>query len=278
MHPSSTSETLALEVLTPAIGAVVHGVDLSRPLEEDAWQQVHAAFLAHHVLFFPEQQLTVDDYVRFAERFGTPDTPRKLKGETLHPVVPVLENDGSKPVVGARWHADNTDFAAPPLGAMLYCETLPALGGDTLWASTAAAYDALDARLRQIIDPLQAVHDNSRVRARYGDAGMLAGDAQHITPQAVHPVVRTHPQTGRKSLFVNAVYTQHIVGLAEHESRHLLDLLLAHVARPEFQVRHRWRERTLAVWDNRATQHYAVADYRGRRRMWRIEIQGDRPV
>ena len=264
-----------VERLAPAIGAEIHGVDLGKPLDDAAFARIHDALMQHQVVFFRDQDMDQDRHMALAQRFGAPLYSKKLKlyGDK-YDSMSLLENDGSKVAIGEMWHADNTDFESPPMGALLYCEVAPSVGGDTIWASMTAAYDALSAGTRAHIDGLRAQHDNSNVQRRYAGKDMLRGDGLAVGAPVEHPVVHRHPVTGRKALFVNSNYTQRIVGVSDTESQHLLHMLYEHIKRPEFQVRFRWRAGSLAIWDNRCTQHYARDDYRELRRMRRVQIAG----
>lgn len=266
---------IRVEPLAPTIGAEIHGIDLSRPVDDAVFARIHDALMAHQVVFLRDQSLDPDAQVALSRRFGEPLFSRKLKlyGDK-HDSLSLLENDGSKIAVGSVWHTDNTDFDAPPMGSLLYCEVAPSVGGDTIWASMTAAYDALAPATRAHLETLYALHDNSNVQRRYAGTGLLRDDGLAVAKPARHPVVHRHPVTGRKSLFVNANYTTRIAGVSDAESQHLLQMLFAHVLRPEFQVRFRWRAGSLAIWDNRCTQHYALGDYRELRRMRRVQIAG----
>jgi taurine dioxygenase len=266
-----------VERLAPAIGAEIHGVDLSRPIDDATFERIHDALMQHQVVFFRDQDMDPDLHMALATRFGAPLYSKKLKmyGDK-YDSMSLLENDGSKIAIGALWHADNTDFETPPMGALLYCEIAPSVGGDTIWASMYAAYEALAEGTRAHIDRLTALHDNSNVRRRYAGQDMLRGDGLAVGAPVEHPVVHRHPVTGRKALFVNSNYTQRIVGVSDTESQHLLHMLYEHIKKPEFQVRFRWRAHSLAIWDNRCTQHYALDDYNELRRMRRVQITGAR--
>lgn len=268
-------QAIRVEPIAPAIGAEIHGIDLGRDLDDAAFARIHDALMAHQVVFFRDQALDPDRHMALARRFGAPLYSKKLKlyGDK-YDSMSLLENDGTKIAVGSVWHADNTDFEAPPMGALLYCEVAPGVGGDTIWASMTAAYDALAEGTRAWLDSLSALHDNSNVRRRYAGQDILRGGGEAVDAPVAHPVVHRHPVTGRKALFVNANYTTRIVGLSDTESRHLLQMLYEHVKQPEFQVRFRWRKGSLAIWDNRCTQHYALDDYHELRRMRRVQIAG----
>lgn len=263
--------------LALALGAEISGVDLSAPLDDATFAAIHDALMEHQVIFFRDQQLSMERQLELASRFGTPTYSKKLPKYEGHDYTSLIQTDGSTINVGGKWHTDNTDFPAPPMGAVLYCEQTPSYGGDTLFASMYMAYDTLSPGLRAHLDGLQALHDNSDVVRRFAGTAFLNQEAANVPPPSKHPVVRVHPVTGRKALYVNSSYTRSILGVPDVESRHLLNMLLEHVQLPEFQVRFKWQPGSVAIWDNRCTQHYAPNDYRESRRMRRVQIDGDVP-
>lgn len=275
--------TLTIEPISPALGAIVSGVRLADPLDDAARRQIEQALLDHHVLFFRDQPLTPTQQANFAARFGDlhihpiyPSSPEQREVIVLDTAVTDVRDN-------AIWHTDVTFLETPALGAVLAAKQLPPYGGDTLWASGIAAFEALSKPLQQLLDGLTATHDISKSfpQERFGatDADLARlEEARRKNPPRSHPVIRTHPVTGRKALFVSDGFTTRINELEPAESRAVLDLLFAHFARPEFTVRWRWRENDVAFWDNRVTQHYAVDDYRPQRRvMHRATILGDKP-
>ncbi|MDG9855432.1 taurine dioxygenase [Pseudomonas nitroreducens] len=275
--------TLSIEPISPALGAVVSGVRLADPLDDAAQRQIEQALLDHHVLFFRDQPLTPSQQANFAARFGDlhihpiyPSSPEQREVIVLDTAVTDVRDN-------AIWHTDVTFLETPALGAVLAAKQLPPYGGDTLWASGIAAFEALSKPLQQLLDGLTATHDISKSfpQERFGatDADLARlEEARRKNPPRSHPVIRTHPVTGRKALFVSDGFTTRINELEPAESRAILDLLFAHFARPEFTVRWRWKENDVAFWDNRVTQHYAVDDYRPQRRvMHRATILGDKP-
>ncbi|MGE0153795.1 MAG: TauD/TfdA dioxygenase family protein [Reyranellaceae bacterium] len=266
-----------VEKIAPAIGAEIHGLDLGQREDEDTFKFLHDALMEHQVIFLRDQTLDPDRHMRLAQRFGTPLYSKKLKmyGDK-YDSLSLLENDGTKIAVGSVWHTDNTDYEEPPMGSLLYCEVAPRVGGDTIWASMYAAYDALAANTKAYIDGLTALHDNSNVRRRYGGQNILSSAAMEVPPPVEHPVVVRHPVTGRKALYVNSNYTVRLKDVSDTESQYVLQMLYDHVKKPEFQVRFRWRAKSLAIWDNRCTQHYALDDYKELRRMRRVQIAGSR--
>lgn len=274
---------LAIRPLAPALGAIVDGVDLSRPLSPGLAAALQDALVTHHVLFFERQSVTPASQRDVAKAFGSLH---------IHPIYPqvedvpeiiVLDTSSNNLPDNDNWHTDVTFIETPPLGALLAAKHLPPNGGDTSWSSTIAAYDALSPPLRELLDGLTAVHDiqKSFPFERWGAGGNEESwqAARRKNPPVVHPVVRVHPVTGRKGLFVNEGFTTRILELSAPESDAVLRLLFAHVAKPEFTIRWRWKEGDIAFWDNRLTQHYALADYLPHRRiMHRATILGDRPV
>jgi|CXWL01.1.fsa_nt_gi taurine dioxygenase len=272
------AQAAIVEKIAPAIGAEIHGLDLGRQENAETFAFLHDALMQHQVIFLRDQSLNVDQHVSLAQRFGTPLYSKKLKmyGDK-YDCLSLLENDGTKIAVGSVWHTDNTDYEEPPMGSLLYCEVAPKVGGDTIWCSMYAAYDALADSTKAYIDDLTALHDNSNVRRRYGGQNILRNDAMEVPPPVEHPVVLRHPVTGRKALFVNSNYTVRLKGVSDTESQYVLNMLYDHVKKPEFQVRFRWRANSLAIWDNRCTQHYALDDYKELRRMRRVQIAGTRP-
>ena len=275
--------SLTITPLSPALGAQISGIDLTREISREQRDAVEQALLQHQVLFFREQPLTPQQQANFAARFGdlhihpiypnVPETPQVLVLDTA--VTDVRDN--------AIWHTDVTFLPTPALGAVLSAKQLPAYGGDTLWASGIAAYEALSAPLRQLLDGLTATHDftKSFPLERFGNTPQDLTRweaARRSNPPLSHPVIRTHPVSGRKSLFVSDGFTTRINELGEAESEAILKFLFAHATRPEFTIRWRWQQHDVAFWDNRVTQHYAVDDYRPQRRvMHRATILGDKP-
>jgi taurine dioxygenase len=270
--------------LTPTIGAVVEGVDLSKPLAHEEIAEIRAALLAHKVIFFEDQHMTPVEQRDFAARFGA------LHTHPLYPGVPeaselfILDNHAANPTDNDAWHTDVTFIETPPLGAVLYAKLLPPDGGDTLWSNMQAAFEGLSRPFAEFLKTLDAVHDFARGFPARGTVAKGAGADKHAKaveehPPVVHPVVRTHPETGADGLFVNFGFTEKVVGLRRKESDAILHMLFEHVTKPEYLVRWKWKPDSIAFWDNRVTQHYAVNDYLPQRRiMHRATILGDRPV
>lgn len=276
--------SLNITPLSPALGALVGGIDLRQPLSDANQQAIEQALLDHQVLFFRAQPIEPRQQAAFALRFGDLHIHPIYPNIPEQPEVLVLDTAVTDVRDNAIWHTDVTFLETPALGAVLAAKQLPAYGGDTLWASSSAAFEALSQPLQRLLDGLTASHDFTRSfpLERFGntpDALERYHEVQRQHPPVIHPVVRTHPVTGRKGLFVNEGFTTRINELEPTESDALLRFLFAHSTRPEFSIRWRWQENDVAFWDNRITQHYAVDDYRPTRRvMHRATILGDRPV
>ena len=270
--------------LTPTIGAVVEGVDLSKPLAHEEIAEIRAALLAHKVIFFEDQQMTPVEQRNFAARFGALHTHPLYPGVPEAPELFILDNHAGNPTDNDAWHTDVTFIETPPLGAVLYAKLLPPDGGDTIWSNMQAAFEGLSRPFAEFLTRLDAVHDFARGFPARGTVAKGAGADKHAKaveehPPVVHPVVRTHPETGADGLFVNFGFTEKIVGLRRKESDAILRMLFEHVTKPEYLVRWKWKPNAVAFWDNRVTQHYAVNDYLPQRRvMHRATILGDRPV
>ncbi|KRW62067.1 taurine dioxygenase [Pseudomonas sp. TTU2014-080ASC] len=276
--------SIQITQLSPALGAQIDGLDLSQPLSAEHIDAIEQALLTHQVLFFRNQPITPQQQADFARYFGDLHIHPIYPNIPDQPEVLVLDTAETDVRDNAIWHTDVTFLEEPALGAVLAAKQLPAFGGDTLWASSSAAFDALSKPLQQLLDGLTATHDFTRSfpLERFGntpDALERYHEVQRKHPPLTHPVVRTHPVTGRKGLFVNEGFTTRINELEPAESEALLKLLFAHSTKPEFTIRWRWQENDIAFWDNRITQHYATDDYRPNRRvMHRATILGDKPV
>ena len=272
-------ERIEVRPLTPRIGAEVHGVDLSQPLDEKTFGEIQAAYLKHQVIFFRDQEITIEQQKDFARRFGELHIHPAHPAYKEHPEVMAIHADeNSKIVAGNGWHSDVSCDAEPPLGTILHMHQVPSSGGDTMFSSMYAAYDALSDTMKEFLDPLTAVHGSEHVyRGRYKDQGV--DDTGKVYPENTHPVVRTHPETGRKGLFVNSAFTTRINGLKPREGKALLNFLCEQIASPEFHCRFKWEVNSIAFWDNRCAQHYALWDYFPEvRHGLRVTIKGDKPV
>jgi alpha-ketoglutarate-dependent taurine dioxygenase len=275
---------LELEPLGPAFGSIVHGLDLLTA-SDDEIVRLRAALVDRKVLFLRDQKLDDDAQVDLGRRIGELTASHPVVGgvDAAHPEVYALDSTDNG--FADVWHTDVTFMKRPPLGSILRSVTLPPSGGDTNWADSQLAYDSLAAPVRQLADQLTAVHDGTRefgyylAQRRGGQGNEWDGEVVTRLDPVEHPVVRVHPETGRKGIFVNPGFTSHIVGVSDAESRSILDLLYAHLTKPEHIVRHRWKLGDVALWDNRSTAHYANRDYGTERRvMHRITLRGDIPV
>ncbi|MBO3675858.1 TauD/TfdA family dioxygenase [Streptomyces sp. NEAU-YJ-81] len=259
------------------IGAEIRGLDLSRPLEPALREELNRALLEWKVLFFRGQHLTPERQRGFARHWGELETNPLLAAGSSEDVVRFDKGSGATPTFENIWHTDVTFRTRPALGAVLQLREVPPVGGDTLWADMAAAYDNLPAEVRDRIDGATAIHDFIPGFARFYGPERLA-PFQEMFPPVEHPVVRTHPETGRRMLFVNTSFTTRITGMEREESDRLLSFLCRQAHVPEYQVRFHWQPGDVAFWDNRATQHYAVNDYAPHRRVAeRVAIEGDQP-
>jgi taurine dioxygenase len=275
--------TIEIDPITPLIGAEIHGVDLSRKIDEETYTALRQALLDYLVIILPDQQIEPEQQLAFARNFGEVEPPHPVF-DTLkeQPEITIIEHGGEKSLpYNDEWHTDVTFRAQPPMASILHARTLPTIGGDTLWANMYAAYDALSSPIRELVNSMAAIHDYYRafgdiVLEGRGGLEKLLDDMRKLPP-VQHPVVRTHPETRHKSLFVNRGFTRRINGLTMVESNHLLDMLFEHTEHPNFQVRHRWRQHDVAMWDNRCTMHLASSDFTGLRRMHRITLLGDTP-
>jgi len=277
------SNVLQVESLTPAIGAVLRGVNLAEPASDELIGDIRQALLKHQVIFFEDQDLTPTQQRDFAARFGALHVHPLYDTDDAHPEIMVIDNHVDNPTDNNFWHTDVTFIETPPMGAVLHARQLPPVGGDTMWASMTAAYRALSKPMQAFLQGLEAVHDFSYAFTPQGLAGSQAGVERYAkavaaNPPVIHPVIRTHPETGEPGIFVNSVFTSRIKGLRREESRALMDFLNRHIQQPEFVVRWRWTPGAVAFWDNRCTQHRAVDDFLPHRRvMHRATVLGEKP-
>jgi taurine dioxygenase len=283
MNAHSSSCGLAVTRIAGALGAEVRGLDLREPLDDARMAGIRRAWLEHLVLFFPDQPLDPDQFMAFAERLGRPVEYPFVAGLPGHPrIIEVKKLEHERTNFGGVWHSDTTYLERPPMASMLISREVPPYGGDTLFANMYLAYETLSDGLRRTLDGLRAVASSSKAdvsRTREDLVRASGRDDARPAYEAVHPVVRTHPETGRRALFVNVAHTVRFEGWTEEESAPLLDVLTRHLIRPEFGCRYAWRPNAIALWDNRCTQHNPVNDYHGFRRvMHRITLEGDRPA
>ncbi len=264
--------------LSPVIGAEISGVDLAA-LQDDEFTAIRQALIDHQVIFFRDQPaLAPEVQIEFARRFGDLHTHPAAPHMDGHPEIFVIHaHKDAKVANGNGWHTDVSCDESPPMGTMLQIRALPETGGDTLWINTCAAYESLSPALQSFLETLTARHESEHIyRGRYSDRGVE--DTDRIYPSAVHPVVRTHPDSGRRALYVNPSFTTRLCELSHDESAALLEYLYRHQQRPEFQVRFRWSRNAIALWDNRSTQHFALWDYwPEERKGHRVTIAGERP-
>jgi taurine dioxygenase len=272
-----------------SLGAEISGLDLARPLAPATADRIRRAFTEHLVLFFRDQRLTPEQHLAFGRVFGHLSRMPYVEHMAEHPdIIAVLKEADERKIstFGNAWHSDFSFLEAPPLGSILYAREVPSHGGDTLFANMYDAFEALSPGLQRMLRGLKAMHSGRP----YGRGGVpkdlktsrsirIERDNPEADREIAHPAVRLHPESGRRALFVNAIYTTRFEDMSEAESRPLLDFLFQHVQRPEFACRFRWAPGSLAVWDNRCTLHYAVNDYDGQRRlMHRTTVAGERPL
>jgi taurine dioxygenase len=271
-----------VERLGASLGAEIHGLDLAKGLDAGAFAALEAALIEHKVIVVRNQHFTTAQHVAISRPFGELEVhPMRPQGE--FPEILVLDNHKDNPVLSTDvWHSDTTFRKNPTKYTILRCQIMPKVGGDTLWADMTAAYDGLSEQFKRMIEGMHAVHDFKNFRVLFTkseeDQAKLRR-MEELFPNPSHPVVRTHPVSGRKAIFVNPQFTLHIEGLKAAESRAILDVLFAQAQVPEYQFRLRWAPDTIVFWDNRSTQHYAANDYYPeRRRMERTAVVGDVPV
>ena len=261
------------------LGAEISGVDLRQPLQDAAFRAIEDALVENELIIFRDQEISSDNLMDFGRRFGELTVHPFSPNEASAPQLIKFRNDETNAPFGTDvWHSDETFRAEPPMATILCAKEVPAIGGDTLFVSMSAAFDGLSDRMQQFISGLESIHDLKPFRALFGDSEEDRKNLQHfelLYPPQVHPVVRLHPVSGRKVLFVNPQFTIAIKDMDERESRSLLDTLFHQALIPEYQFRHHWAPHTIAMWDNRSTQHYAVNDYYPQRRyMERVTIRG----
>ncbi len=280
----TTPASVRAAPLSGVLGAEISGVDLSVDLSDEQFAAIHQAFLDHHVLVFRAQELTPEAQMRFGQRFGELDCHPFVEGRSDHPeVLEIITEPDDRLNFGGGWHTDVTFLAEPDLGSILYGVELPTYGGDTLFANQVAAYEALSDTMKSMLDGLTATHS---AEMQYGAGGtstqskaMKPNETDPAAFEVSHPVVRTHPETGQRALYVNAGFTTRINNMKRDESAALLKFLLKHAVKERFTCRLRWEQGTLVMWDNRAVQHHALFDYAGQRRhVRRITVKGDVPA
>ena len=276
---------ITVRPIAGALGAEVSGVDFSREMTPGQIAEVKRAHNEHLVIFFRDQNPSDNDLARFAQYFGDLAVlpPHRQHPGSLPQLLVIDKKPEDALVFGWEWHSDTTHLEVPPLGSVLAAKVLPPVGGDTLFANQYMAYDTLSEGMKELLGGLRAVHSNGRILASLEADDVLAPsegrDGKKATLSAVHPVVRTHPDTGKKALFVNTLHTERFENMSLEESAPLLQYLFTHSTRPEFTCRFRWQPGSIAFWDNRCCQHLALDDYPGQRRlMHRVQVRGTRPV
>ncbi|MBN08138.1 MAG: taurine dioxygenase [Rhodospirillaceae bacterium] len=281
-------ESITVENMSPACGAIITGVDLAGGVSNQQFDEIHTALLDRTVIIFRDQVLTETQHIEFTRRFGDlqPAAVSGFEKNADYPEIDILEYDDSNPphVTRDLWHTDFVGRERPSMGTSLYARNIPPEGGDTIWVNSGAAYEGLSDRMKTHLEGLHAYNDAYQPYDEHVRPELWAKDYQiykrqqkaEYTP-ALHPVIRTHPETGQKGLFVNESMTSFIKEISRRESNYLLQYLFDHLRTPEFQYRHKWRVNDLAVWDNRLSLHYALFDYTKNRLMHRVVIAGDVP-
>jgi taurine dioxygenase len=268
-----------------SLGAIVEGVDLSQELDDATIVEIRQALVDHLVIFFRGQRMTPEQHLAFARRFGTLSRHDQVKGMDEYPdIIEVRQEPTDERNFGGAWHGDVTYLPEPPLGSILYAKDVPEIGGDTLWSNLYLAYENLSVGMRKLIDSLTVIHTPAKI---YGlaardwskDSSVKSAPAAQAHYETEHPLVRTHPESGRKLFYVSGAFTPRFKDMTEEESAPLLDFLMDQATREPFTCRWRWQVGDVAFWDNRATLHYALNDYAGERRvMHRVTVSGERPV
>jgi len=268
-------KSIEVRRLAGALGAEVFGADLSADLDNETFDDIHQAYLDHQVIFFRDQDLTPEAQMRFGRRFGSLNIHPYVKGMADHPAcMEIIKEPEDRTNFGGGWHSDMSFLETPSIGSILYALEVPEWGGDTLFSSQVAAYEALSPGFQAMLAPLNAIHSAAREYSAGGHSqadrkSMQVAAADGYVGEYVHPVVKVHPDTGRKALYVNPAFTMKIEGWKERESRPLLQYLFEHCRQEAFTCRFRWERGSVAFWDNRAVWHYALNDYPGQRRHMR---------
>jgi taurine dioxygenase len=274
---------MKIKRIAGALGAEISGVDLTQPISPDLAAEIRDVFLKHEVIFLRNQPLSSQQFMDFANAMGEPVEYPFVKGLDGFPqIIEVKKLEHEKVNFGGVWHSDTTYLDLPPMGSMLLAKEIPPYGGDTLFASQYAAYEALSDTMQRLLEGLQGISTSAKADVSKTREDRLKTDGKASAPKdfsSKHPVVRTHPETGRKALYVNIAHTAGIEGLTEQESAPLLNFLFQHQVKPEFTCRWAWEPDNLTFWDNRCAQHNPINDYHGFRRvLHRITLKGDKPV
>ncbi len=275
---TSSENKITVTPITSNIGAEISGIQIADAMDQSTFGVIHQALMDHQVIFFRDQEMTLEEHKAFGRQFGDLHVHPAYPSDEGHPEVMKIHTDeNSTRHAGEEWHSDVTCDEEPPMGSILHLQTVPKAGGDTLFSSTYAAYDALSDAMKDFLDGLTAHHSGEIVyRGRYTYLDVDDKDMEY--PNNDHPVIRTHPVTKKKGIFVNRTFTSHINGLTKIESDALLEMLYRHMEKPDFQVRFKWQPGSVAFWDNRCVQHYAVWDYFPQTRSGnRVTVCGDKP-
>ena len=283
--PQTEYKEIEVRPVAGNLGAEIHGVDLREPLSDSVYEEINQALLQHLVIFFRDQDITPEQHKNFGRRFGELHIHPFIPALEGHPEIIELKSADDGPAVMSyqsnQWHTDLTYTAEPPMGSILWAQQSPPAGGDTMFLNLYRAFDTLSPKMQEIVSSLTAVHDIvASMPVDFMEQSWAPKQLESLhkkTPPIEHPVVRTHPETGKKMLFVNANFTSHIKELSRSESAALLTYLYEHIAKPENVCRFNWQTHSLAFWDNRCTQHYAINDYDSLRVMHRVTVCGDKP-
>jgi taurine dioxygenase len=268
-------KSIDVKRLSGALGAEIQGVDLARDLDNETFDDIHQAFLDHQVIFFRDQNLTPEQHKAFGRRFGKLNIHPYVAGMPGHPeIMEIIKEPEDRVNFGGGWHSDMSFLEKPSIGSILYALEVPAYGGDTLFSSQIAAYEALSPGLKKTLEGLRAVHSAAREYSAQGHsaqkrASMSVAEAEGMVGEFAHPVVKVHPETGRKALYVNPAFTMKFEGWSTRDSKPLLDHLFQHARYEGFTCRFRWEKGSIAFWDNRSVWHFALNDYPGQRRHMR---------
>ena len=280
---TSKFNTIEVSPLSPALGGIISGVEIAAGISDEQFAEIRQAFIDYSVIFLRDQQITPDQHIEFARRWGKINVNRFFQAVDSHPIIAEVRKEADqKKNIGAEWHTDHSYDEIPAMGSILYAREVPTVGGDTLFASMYAAYDALSDGLKQMLSSMNAEHSSRHVFGEIAysdrdldDLGSRLGNTDAATQDSIHPVIIKHPLSGRPALYVNRDFTVKFENWTQEESQPLLDYLYGHARQNEFTCRFHWQKGSMAIWDNRATHHCALNDYHGERRlMHRITIDG----
>ena len=280
---TSKFNTIEVSPLSPALGGIISGVDIAAGISDEQFAEIRQAFIDYSVIFLRDQQITPDQHIEFARRWGKINVNRFFQAVDSHPIIAEVRKEAEqKANIGAEWHTDHSYDEIPAMGSILYAREVPTVGGDTLFASMYAAYDALSDGLKQMLSSMNAEHSSRHVFGEVAysdrdldDLGSRLGNTDAAIQDSIHPVIIKHPLSGRPALYVNGDFTVKFENWTQEESQPLLDYLYGHARQNEFTCRFHWQKGSMAIWDNRATHHCALNDYHGERRlMHRITIDG----